>query len=120
MELSKAGGDCSSEVISQVITSILSDGEEPSDVAARAHRSTSSKQRPKTTLQLSTYIDIRGLHGRPLAHRAEQQSVDQAGFRSGCSCDDHLLTLALLREKMREHGVDLRLAAVDFGKASDP
>ena len=47
------------------------------------------------------------------------QSCDQAGFRSGYSCDDHLFTLNLLIEGAEEWRTDLWLATVDFRKAFD-
>eukprot|EP00973_Karenia_brevis_P030253 4169875-Karenia_brevis.AAC.1 len=49
----------------------------------------------------------------------EEQSVDQAGFRSGFSTDDHLFTLMQLREKTDEWRQDLWIATVDFRKAFD-
>ena len=48
-----------------------------------------------------------------------EQSCDQAGFRPGFSCEDHLLALVLLHEKLAEFNVDLWIAAVDFEKAFD-
>eukprot|EP00973_Karenia_brevis_P078860 10944375-Karenia_brevis.AAC.1 len=48
-----------------------------------------------------------------------QQSVDQAGFRSGFSCDDHLQTVVLLIEACTEYQVDLWICAVDYCKAFD-
>jgi len=47
------------------------------------------------------------------------QSVDQAGFRSGFSCDDHLFTIALLVEMHGEYRLPLWVVAVDFRKAFD-
>jgi hypothetical protein len=48
-----------------------------------------------------------------------QQSVDQAGFRSGFSTDDHLFALTQLQEKAFEWQQDIWIAAVDFKKAFD-
>jgi hypothetical protein len=48
-----------------------------------------------------------------------EQSVEQAGFRAGFSCEDHLLSLVLLYEKLNEQNLDLWIAAVDFEKAFD-
>ena len=50
---------------------------------------------------------------------AQAQSVDQAGFKSGFSCDDHLLTVVLLQEAAAEFRNGLWFAAVDFQKAFD-
>jgi hypothetical protein len=48
-----------------------------------------------------------------------EQSCDQAGFRSGFSCDDHLFAITLLAEKTNEFTQPLWMAAVDFKKAVD-
>jgi hypothetical protein len=47
------------------------------------------------------------------------QSVDQAGFRAGYSCDDHLFVLTLLSELFAEFRKPLWMVAVDFKKAFD-
>eukprot|EP00973_Karenia_brevis_P094152 12421040-Karenia_brevis.AAC.1 len=47
------------------------------------------------------------------------QTPDQAGFRSGYACDDNLLAIALLSEKMKEYQRPLTVVAVDFQKAFD-
>jgi len=47
------------------------------------------------------------------------QSIDQAGFRSGYSCDDHLFVPTLLSEMFTEHQQPLWVVAVDFRKAFD-
>ena len=47
------------------------------------------------------------------------QSVDQAGFRSGFSCADHLLAVTLLIEIFSEHRLPLWICTVDFEKAFD-
>ena len=47
------------------------------------------------------------------------QASDQAGFRKGYSCDDHLLTVVLLTERMAEFRQPLWICAIDFVKAFD-
>ena len=47
------------------------------------------------------------------------QSVDQAGFRSGFSCEDHLFVLTLLAEMFHEFQRPLWIVMVDFRKAFD-
>eukprot|EP00973_Karenia_brevis_P071503 9935498-Karenia_brevis.AAC.1 len=47
------------------------------------------------------------------------QPVEQAGFRSGFNCDDHLLTMVLLIEKLNEFQLPLWACTVDFKKAFD-
>jgi len=49
----------------------------------------------------------------------EAQPIDQAGFRSGYSCADHLFTVVQLSEKMDEFQLPLWICAVDFKKAFD-
>ena len=48
-----------------------------------------------------------------------EQCVDQTVFRAGFNCEDHLLALVLLYEKLNEKNLDLWIAAVDFEKAFD-
>ena len=54
---------------------------------------------------------------RPVLERA--QKVDQAGFRSGFSCDDHLLAITVLIETLAEYNLPLWICAIDFEKAFD-
>ena len=48
-----------------------------------------------------------------------EQSVDQAGFRSGFCCDDNLFAVTMLSDKLKEYNLPLWVAAVDFRKAFD-
>jgi hypothetical protein len=47
------------------------------------------------------------------------QSKDQAGFRPGFGCLDHIFALTSLVEKSNEFGKPMRIAAIDFKKAFD-
>eukprot|EP00973_Karenia_brevis_P081242 11263927-Karenia_brevis.AAC.1 len=47
------------------------------------------------------------------------QPVDQAGFRSGFSCDDHLQAMVMLIERSAEFNAPLWVCAIDFRKAFD-
>ena len=47
------------------------------------------------------------------------QSSDQAGLRSGFSCDDHLFTITQIIERLNEHNLPLWICAIDFKKAFD-
>ena len=48
-----------------------------------------------------------------------EQAEDQAGFRPGYGCEDHLFTITMLAEKCSEFNVPLWIAAIDFSKAFD-
>lgn len=48
-----------------------------------------------------------------------EQSVDQAGIRSGFSCDDHIFAISILSEGCAEFRRPLWVVAVDFKKALD-
>ena len=48
-----------------------------------------------------------------------EMSVDQAGSRANYSCDDHLFTTTIIRQRCEEFGLPLWFAAVDFRKAFD-
>ena len=48
-----------------------------------------------------------------------EQSEDQAVFRPGYSCDDHLFAVTLLAEKCSEFNMPLWTATLDFKKAFD-
>ena len=47
------------------------------------------------------------------------QTNDQAGFRRGFCCDDHLFAITLIIEKMNEFHQPLWIAVVDVRKAFD-
>jgi hypothetical protein len=49
----------------------------------------------------------------------QEQSVDQAGFRPGFGCEDHLFAVTLISEMSREWNTPVWMAAVDFQKAFD-
>jgi hypothetical protein len=59
------------------------------------------------------------LCGRIKEQLIAQQSHDQAGFRPGFSCDDHLFAITLLAEKCNEFNLPLWTATLDFSKAFD-
>ena len=75
--------------------------------------------RPISILSIFYKLFSRILHQRLKVYLEPQQCVDQAGFRAGFNCDDHLLTLVLLYEKLNEQNLDLWIAVVDFEKAFD-
>jgi hypothetical protein len=75
--------------------------------------------RPITLPPISYKLFSRILYARIGLALDASQSVDQAGFRSGFSCDDHLLAITLLIEICGEHKLPLWFCAIDFEKAFD-
>ena len=116
------------EVLADIFTHILVDGEEP----PKSWRHTCIKvlfkkgdphipgnYRPISILPVLYKLFSMVLHARLEKYLEPQQSADQAGFRKGYCCDDHLLTVALIQEKCSEFNQDLWIAAVRFEKAFD-
>ena len=75
--------------------------------------------RPIAIIPIFLKLFSRILLGRVETFLSNYQSVDQAGFRAGYSCDDNLFTLTILQEKCKEWNLPLWIAAVDFRKAFD-
>ena len=75
--------------------------------------------RPSSLLPILMKLFSRVLYARMAGPLTTTQSIDQAGFKSGYACDDHLFTATMLHEKAREWGMPLWIAAIDFKKAFD-
>ena len=75
--------------------------------------------RPITLLPIIYKLFSRIVCTRIRSKLEQAQSADQAGFRCGFSCDDHLLTAVFLMEQCAEFQLPLWMCAVDFKKAFD-
>ena len=75
--------------------------------------------RPISILSITYKLFSRLLLGRVKPFLEKVQTVDQAGFRAGYSCSDHLFCLSQLQEKSREWQQDVWVVAVDYTKAFD-
>ena len=75
--------------------------------------------RPISILPILLKLFSRVLYSRIEVFLAKTQSVDQAGFKSNFSCDDHMFTVTMLHEKSREWNIPIWIAAIDFKKAFD-
>jgi hypothetical protein len=75
--------------------------------------------RPITLLPILYKLFTRVLYLRIGSVLDAAQPVDQAGFRSGYSCDDHLLAIMLIIDSFSEHRLPLWICAIDFEKAFD-
>ena len=75
--------------------------------------------RPISILPILLKLFSRVIHARINSNLDAAQSVDQAGFRSGFACDDHLFSVTMLAEKAKEWNTPLWIVAIDFKKAFD-
>ena len=75
--------------------------------------------RPICIIPIMYKLFSRILTGRIKKQIYKEQSADQAGFRPGFSCDDHLFTLSILTEKYNEFNIPLWVTTLDFKKAFD-
>ena len=75
--------------------------------------------RPICIVPILYKLFSRVLCGRIEGQLSAEQSNDQAGFRPGFSCDDHLFAITLLAEKCNEFNIPLWIATLDFRKAFD-
>ena len=75
--------------------------------------------RPITLLKILYKLFSRMINSRIQSTLDAAQPVDQAGFRSGFSVDDNLITMILLMEKCSEFNCQLWFCAIDFAKAFD-
>ena len=75
--------------------------------------------RPICIIPILYKLFSRVLCGRIKDILIAEQSYDQAGFRPGFSCDDHLFAITILAEKCNEFNVPLWIATLDFKKAFD-
>jgi len=76
-------------------------------------------QLPENYRPITILLVLHKLVSRVLYHRIEgyvltTQSVDQAGFTPGSSCNDNLSATPMLVEQCAEWETPLWLAAVDF------
>ena len=126
-ELLKDAGDSLSSVL-QIFSEIL----KPDAKVAKYWRETQlnvlfkkgdpllpGNYRPIATIPILYKLFSRLLCSRVRGQLESQQSVDQAGFRSGFSCDDNNVTIMILSEMHKEVNIPLGVAAVDFQKPFD-
>lgn len=127
-EMLKFGGEALFEIISGLFNEVLLEGTLPPEdwrhtrikvLFKKGDVKAPGNYRPISLLQILYKLFSRVLRERLKPYLLPQRSCDQAGFRPGFSCEDHLLTLVLVHEKLAEFNLDLWIAAVDFEKAFD-
>ena len=127
-ELMAHGSDRLLETLASLFTSIL----KPDSVVPEYWKASSIRilfkkgderqpenYRPICIVPILYKLFSRVLCGRIDKSLNEEQSNEQAGFRTNFSCDDHLFAMTILAEKCNEFNMPLWVATLDFRKAFD-
>eukprot|EP00973_Karenia_brevis_P032316 4453566-Karenia_brevis.AAC.1 len=75
--------------------------------------------RPISLLRIFYKLFTRVVYSRIRGTLEAAQCCDQAGFRSGYCCEDHLQTIVLIVEAYAEYNSALWACAIDYKKAFD-
>ena len=78
-----------------------------------------SNWRGVTLLPITSKVFSKIIHTRLVETLDEHIRREQAGFRRGCSCSDHIFTLRQILEQSKEWNVPLYAYFIDFEKAFD-
>ena len=128
VELLKASGDDFLWIISQVFTDILNPlADVPSYwqktklkvLFKKGDPQCPDNYRPISILPILYKLFSKVVLARIKGTLMKEQSIDQAGFRPGYSCDDHLFVMTIVGEMFAEFRQPLWVVAVDFRKAFD-
>jgi sorting nexin-29 len=127
-EMIKCGGKRLAEALQMVFNEIISPSGEPPEswktslitiLHKDGDQQLPSNYRPISVIKLLYKLFARLVLARMKKGLEEEQSVDQAGFRSGYGTDDHLFTLSQPQEKSEEWRQEVWFVFVDFRKAFD-
>ena len=127
-ELLKSAGDAFLGILADTFTEILQPNSEIPAYWKKGRLTVLFKKgdpllpgnyRPITVIPIMYKLFSKVLCGRIQKQLESQQSIDQAGFREGYSCDDHMFAISILSDKMKEFNLPLWVAAVDFKQAFD-
>ena len=128
VEMMQHGGGQLAEVMADLFTAVLQEKALPPDYWKQAvirvlHKSGDHRDpgnyRPICILPIMYKVFSKVLCERIGVVLDAAQPVDQAGFRSGYSCEDHLFTITQLAEQTAEYQLPLWVAVIDFKKAFD-
>jgi hypothetical protein len=127
-EMLKDGGPRLREAMADVFTDILCAQSEPPAswretklkvLFKKGEQRCLENYRPISIVPILYKVFSRIVDARLRKHIAGEQSPDQAGFRPGFGCEDHLFAMAMLGEKCSEFNIRVWVVAVDFKKAFD-
>lgn len=126
-ELFKFGGPALEKSVQQILNAIWSSGEVPSQwtssictpVFKKGAMSVASNYRGINLLCTATKLLESIIASRMAAHREATTREQQAGFRRGRGCTDHVFTLRLLSELYAEFRQPMTIVFLDFKAAFD-
>ena len=128
MELLKHSGDELLQIVADTFNEILRPNAEvppywKANIVKVLHKKGDTTDvanyRPITLLPILYKLFSKVVCSRVSGKLLEAQAVEQAGFRPGFSCDDHIFVLTLVSEMYAEFRRPLWIVAVDFQKAFD-
>ena len=111
IEMIQKGGQLLMEQLAELFSDILSPDKGPPDywkearlkvLSKKGYRGDPANYRPIAMLPILYKLFAKIVCGRVTDTLNRHQSVDQAGFRAGFSCDDHLFTMVQLVENMQK------------------
>ena len=128
VEMLQEGSNKLLEIIADVFNDILGGTEAPPDEWKKSRIIVLYKKddptlpdnyRPITLLHILQKLFSKVICSRISGILDQAQFPDQAGFREGYSCQDHLHSIVLIVEAMAEFQLPLWVCAIDFKKAFD-
>ena len=127
-EMLKDGGHTLYELLAEVFSDVLAARQDPPEywketrikvLLKKGDAQCLDNYRPLSIIPILYKVFSRILDSRLRRFLSAEQSVDQAAYKPGFSCEDHLFTLTMLAEKSAEFQLPVWMAAVDFRKAFD-
>ena len=128
VEMLQKGGSALWSLLAELFTDVLKPEAAPPEQWRKARlivlfkkgdKQDPANYRPISLLPLLYKLFAKVLDSRIGGILDAAQTVDQAGFRTGFSCEDHLFTIVMLEEKMHEHQLPLWVATIYDAKAFD-
>ncbi|KAL0810833.1 hypothetical protein ABMA28_010143 [Loxostege sticticalis] len=127
VEMVKAGGESVIKTLNTLFNKCLEEGKIPEEwqcanvilLFKKGNRADLNNYRPISLLSQLYKLLTKILTIRLTSKLDFYQPKEQAGFRSGYSTMDHILTLRIVIEKTTEYNMPLWLAFIDYKKAFD-
>lgn len=126
-DMLKAAGPRLISVLSKIYTKCLETGKIPKDwknsktilLHKKGNREDLKNYRPICLLSIIYKVFTKIILNRITRQLDEAQPIEQAGFRAGFSCIDHIHSVTQVIERCREYKMPLVLTFIDYEKAFD-